>query len=759
MGAIFQVPAGMPASIFRDKYARKKTNGSFQTWEERMREVVEGNLCLAPPHAEGNAFHPIYKQQRADLLRLGLQGVIPFSGRHLQHGDHEQCDKIAELFANCSTAMFSWAVFLLLMKGCGVGRDYSSGLCFVDWDFLPNCRFVLSGPDKMGKGGHPDYEPWIESLEEAHNKYDTESEGVRWFEVADSAEGWARVVMVLETAAFHKRNKDTLFVFDFSNVRPAGAPLKGQQGRPASGPVPFIRALHRVMSLKGAGMKPWKQALYIDHYLAACVVVGGVRRSARMAIKSCRDRDVIEFIDAKRGGFLWSANNAIAVDAAFWADARKPQPSHARRVFEAAMSAAYWDDTGEPNWFNVDLVNEFLDNLDSVTADTYISSEFVDRLGGIHQRTKEMIGYHLDKAKKHWYKFIPNPCGEVPLAIWGAYCFIGDLAPFFADTTDDILTAARRLAEAMVRINTMACMYRAEVRRTNRIGVSLTGIHEFMWKHFQLDFRQALGVRNADHSYTLSSAAIAFWRFVEAIRDAAEHAANAESRRCGLPAPATVTIVKPSGTVAKVLFVTEGAHLPPTRHFLRWVALVKGSDAVREHKELGYPVKDVSHQYADTVVVGFPTCLPFIEDLPADLLVTAPEASVEEQYRWLELLEKHWLGENRRNGQVSYTLKWRKTDTSYEDYIRLVLEHQPRIRACAMMPELEQDASAYAYVPEEPISRERYFEIVNQINRGRRIEFEAYDSDALRCAGGACPIEENIHYGDESSEAATRTSA
>lgn len=724
------VSPGMPASIFHDKYARRKDDQSLETWADVAQRMVDGNMALAPDHQPSIDY--IYEDQRESFLRLAQEGVIPMSGRHLQHGDADQPSRLGDLFANCTSAMFSWASFLLLMKGAGVGRDYSSGVCWVNWDNLPDCRFVLDGPDNRGAGGHPDYEPWIERLDEAKHKYDSDSEKVRWFGVKDSAEGWAKVIMIMETASFHGNNRDTVFVFDFSMVRQAGAPLLGQQGRPASGPVPFIRALHLIMSVKNAGMKPWKQALFIDHYLAACVVVGGVRRSARLASKWWRDRDVIEFIDIKRGGFLWSANNSIAADAAFWEQARSPKPSHARRVLEAAVGASYYDDTGEPGFFNVDRINEHLDNLETVTAENYISDEYQKRLGDVHPKTFEMISYMLYKATHHAYKFTLNPCGEVPLAIWGANCYVGDVCPANAASRNDVIIAAWRAAEALVRVNTMPCLYQAEVRRTNRIGVSLTGIHEFMWNEFGLDFATSI--------YEENDKVHEFWTFVDTIREAVEDASALEATRCGLPAPATATIVKPSGTVAKVMNCTEGVHLPSTRHYLRWV-MVRSED-VGGFSSKGYPTKDVSAQYADTWVVGFPTRLPLIDMVPEHLLVTAPEASPEEQYRWLELLEKHWLGGGRRNGQISYTLKWRKRDTSFEEYMAMILEHQPRVRCCSLMPELDQDGSAYAYLPEEPISRERYDEVTREIKDA--VTLEPYVGADLACESGACPIEVDL---------------
>lgn len=653
MSDVFVVPDGMPASVFRDKYAREKADGTYETWEERITGVVGGNIALGRAHNDRPArvyprppYHPNDQHER--LLALAKKGVIPFSGRHVQHGDADQPSRWMDSFSNCTTAMFSWASFLLLMKGSGVGRCYDSDLCFVDWDYMPNCRFVLAGPDNRGQGGHPDYEPWIESLADAEHKYDAESDAVRWFEVDDSAEGWARIVMIIETAAFHKNNSDTIFVFDLSGVRGRGTPILGQQGRPASGPVPLIRALHQVFSIKGAGMKPWKQAIHIDHYLAACVAMGGIRRAARIACKSCYDKDVIDFIDIKRGGFLWSANNSVLVDAAFWERARDPRPSLERRVYEAAGGSSYWDDTGEPGFINVDRLNSCERDLDSINAGTYLSREFVEKFGGVHDRTIDMIDYHLRRAKAKKYKYVVNPCGEITLSVWGGYCVIGDVCLARAESLEEVHEAVGLLARALVRVNTMPSMYRAEVLRTNRIGVSLTGIHEFMWRMFDLTFREAIAAGGGN------AKAAQFWDFVDQMREHAQSAADAESDLLGLPHPATYTTIKPSGTISKVMQCTEGAHLPANRYYVRWVMFPAGSDSALEFAAAGYPVKDISSQYEGYVVVGFPTCLPIVEEMPDDLLVTASEATPAEQYEWVRRLEQHWLGPD--GNQVSYCL-------------------------------------------------------------------------------------------------------
>jgi len=711
----FVVPEGMPRSIFENKYSRQKVDGTFQSWAERVSEVVAGNFTLAPEASPED-------YQRT--LELATAGVMPFSGRHLQHGDLDQKNKIGESYVNCATALFSFVNFWLLLKGSGVGRCYDSALCRTDWDNLPNVRFVLDAPDiRTGVGGHPDYETWIESVEEARHKYDSESEMVRWFEVADSAEGWVKVIEVMETAAWQGKHRDKLYIFDFSRVRGRGVPIVGQQGRPASGPIPFIKALIQVCSIRGAGMKPWKQAMYVDHYLADCVAMGGIRRSSRIAVKSWRDRDVIEFIDIKRGGWLHTANNSVGLDDEFWEKVQTPAPSHARRVFEAMCSAGYFDNTGEPGFLNLQRMVWNSRGLDRIQPENLLCDDG-SRILDLHPKTLEMMGSLLQHAKSRKFPYLCNPCGEVVLAIWGGYCVIGDICLANAESLEEVLDAARLMAPFLMRTNLMKFLYKAEVKRTNRIGIGITGIHEFAYKHFGLSFWDLI---DEERSQT-------FWDFMASMRHAAEQSATQYAEHLGVEVPHTMLTIKPSGTISKVCACTEGAHLPAYAYYVRWVQYNQDASEVPAHRHRGYPIKDISQQYPGRVVVGFPTKLPIADVMGADV-VCAGDPSPEQHYQWLRLLEKYWLGEGTHN-QVSYSLKYDPTKLRYEDYMRAILKNQSTVRACSFMP--QSDLSAYAYLPEEVISKETYDGMLQNI---RRFAAEAYDDVHLACSSGACPLE------------------
>lgn len=410
-GHIWETPAGMPKSIFEGKYSRVKetvtaANGEklrvFQSWEERVREVVGGNLLLGlSPELTNNS---LTYEEVSKLYEYAARGLLPFSGRHLQQGDWNQPLKTMEKFTNCSSALASFMVMKLGLDGAGIGSDYSTAVRRVDWDNAPQIRPVLSymHPDFGKLSGH------MESLEEAREKYPSESDRVRWFDIEDSCEGWVRALAAIETAAFHEKHREKLFVFNFSNIRCEGSPIKGQQGRPASGPIPLMKAFMSISSIKGSGMQPWKQAMWIDHAVADCVVMGGVRRIARIATKWWRDRDIFDFIEIKRSGNLWTANNSILVDKDFWEERKDPR-THAARVFQAATAALYHDQSGEPGFISVDRIHQPTpEEVEEIDVSEILNKEYYDT--EFHPKTYEMMEKITSYAIRQPYQMIINPC-------------------------------------------------------------------------------------------------------------------------------------------------------------------------------------------------------------------------------------------------------------------------------------------------------------------------------------------------------------
>lgn len=756
-----------------------------EDWGAVADRVSLGNTML---HDTGAA-------DRAGFRNHLRNATILMSGRHLQHGDAEQPTRNLEVFSNCSTSALSMLLFYLLLNGSGVGRSYDDDMMVVDWDDCPNVRCVLDE-------SHADFQWGVdESVKDARHKY---AKGARviWFEVPDSREGWAQAIEQMETLAFQKAFRDHILVLDFSKVRPKGSPIGGMQNRPSSGPRPMMDALHKIATLKGAGLPRWLQAMYVDHYLAEPVLVGGARRAARMAVKIWTDKSVLDFIRVKRPTeydgltmdevialrasgdqpfpFLWSSNNSIGVTKDFWRRlAMKPgdqgynseMTRHAREVHRVASECAYADGTGEPGYLNLDELTqkgEVPDEIGVGSTRFQVAPETRFLLRAIAQRA----------AKKKHYTIV-NPCGEIPLALYGGYCVIADNVPFHAESFEEVLDAGAHSARALIRVNLMDNLYAKETTRTNRIGVGQTGVHEFAWKFFKVgfndlvnpDFENYVAVSRKLHGAWDSPLEIframakdtrpgvraaAFWEFQGYYARAVMKAAFDYADAIGVERPHTVTTIKPAGTTSKLFGLSEGWHLPAMAFYLRWVQFRSDSPQVAEYRSKGYQTRELT-TYKGTTIVGFPT-EPVIATLGmGDELVLAGDASPQAQYDWLKLGEFFWIeggtvaehlagagarpGEDRHGGQISYTLKYKFEDTSYEQFLETLTANQGAVRACSVMPQTDAANAAYEYLPEEPVTKVEYEEITRAISEAMA---EDIGREHVDCSSGACPIDFKI---------------
>ncbi len=1003
------------------------------------------------------------------------QASLLMSGRHLQHGDETQPTRNQEVFTNCSTAASTYLSFYLLLNGSGVGRCYDDVMIKADFNNLPIIVPVID----MGHGDCTSGEIKLIDLRTARHIYGEDS--ITVFEVPDSREGWAQAVEMIETAAFEGTRRDEVLILDFSKVRPRGSPIAGMQNRPASGPGPLIAAIQNIANLREARMAPWRSAMYADHYMSECVLVGGARRAARMATKSWRDKTVLEFINVKRGGFLWSSNNSVTVDEEFWDGVREVEDAlassdeiwgmqeekiqsllrakkitkveaHAYAVFTAAVSAAYFDNTGEPGFINVDRLtwdetgSEVLfDGNFAGSARYQLSREakklnaalarawkkcrykvitnpcvpgetpiltrsgyvpIVDTVGkevevwngkefskvtpfatgfnptmrvklsngaelrctpahkwvlrgekgyteGARVETKDLKvgdalakysmpiveagvsygnekeaysqgfysgdgtseleyswlystkyscesrlagtfgqehasmprktwnhGSLLDKgwvpvdgdfsycmswlaglldadgtvltdveggqnfqlasvnleflekvrlmltrlgvqAKVRWNKdacmkempdgkgglkeyacqelhrilicgydawrlvndmglklsrlvytarqpnrsaaqfvkvesitldepcltycftepknhtgtfngVVTGQCGEVVLNMLAGYCTIADVVLFHAQNDDDAEEACRVAARALIRVNTMDSLYAKEVARTNRIGVGLTGFHEWAWDRFKFGWKDIINEEKSLKMWQLLS------RFSNAVVDeSAEYSAE-----MGLNEPHTSTTIKPAGTTSKLFGLTEGAHLPSMREYLRWVQFRNDDPLIQEYVAKGYPTRKL-RVYEGSTIVGFPTAPTICNLGMGDALVTAAEATPEEQYQFLRLMEKYWINgyrdgvEHGKGNQISYTLKYSPDQVSFEEFKRTLLEGQPKIKCCSVMPQI--DATAYEYTPEQSLTKHEFEQIAASIRE--QAEKEDVGFEHVDCANGACPVD------------------
>src|SRR5215468_9649057 len=235
--------------------------------------------------------------------------------------------------------------------------------------------------------------------------------------------------------------------YDFSTLRPRGAPVKGV-GADASGPLSFM-----------------------DVWDAMCrtIMSAGYRRGAMMATLRCDHPDIEDFIEAKREpGRLRMFNLSVLVTDAF---------------MKAVEDDAPWElffggpDGGKTTW----KVLPARELWDKIMRATYAYAEpgviFIDR---INQRNNLWYCEHISAT---------NPCGEQPLPPYGA-CLLGSINlaslvedPFAPDARLD-LDRLRRLVPDCVRMmdNVIDISgfplpeQKEEASQKRRIGLGVTGL-------------------------------------------------------------------------------------------------------------------------------------------------------------------------------------------------------------------------------------------------------------------------------------------
>jgi ribonucleoside-triphosphate reductase len=362
------------------------------------------------------------------------------------------------------------------------------------------------------------------------------------YQIPDTREGWAESVKRL-VQSYERHNHPV--VFDYSRVRPAGAPIRGFGGVSA-GPGP-LRELHDRLRLQldanAAGVMPQTRLIAdVMNAIGTCVVAGNVRRSAELAVGAPGDevfmnlKNYEQYPDRKDIG--WMSNNSVALNTS--EEFSELLPAIAERVA----------DNGEPGILNMMNVRKY------------------GRTG--EKREDEAVAV--------------NPCGEIPLKsyelcnlveVFPTRCTHGQfertlqLATFYASTVSLLRSHSRETNEV--------------VSENRRIGVSVSGVADW--------------IDGTSASYVFG----ALNRGYDVVR--AENARLA--KEAGVAESIRVTTVKPSGTVSLLAGVSSGVHYPLGGHVLRRVRVAEASPVAVLLEQAGVP-SELDVYSAGTRVFEFP---------------------------------------------------------------------------------------------------------------------------------------------------------
>lgn len=572
--------------------------------------------------------------------------------------------------------------FMRLMEGGGVGANYSNHYLAQYANVIHPLQVeIVCDPD------HVDYQA-MKDAGVLSKHYD--SEWVGSFPIEDSREGWAAALVDLIDTHYREDTVHFQRVYDVSRIRPAGAKLKTFGGQ-ASGPLPFAQMLQKVSEILSdhSGTKlTGLDAMAIDHAIAECVVAGGVRRSARMAMMHWLDPQVEEFINVKaESGSHWTTNISVEVDQFFWEAVNDSfistigERDQALKVMAALSEGAVRN--GEPGMWDSSLSNVGEPNRVVCT----------------------------------------NPCGEITLEPWEP-CNLGhiNLAAFVtkAGKTDilDLIRAHRLMTRFLIRatFSPVADPKSREVLdRNRRIGVGHLGVASYL----------ALTGRR----YSQAPGDKRFTQFLREMAAEVDKAALDYAHELRIPVPVKKRTIAPTGTVAKMPGVSEGIHPIFSKYFDRRIRFnqVSDFDALLELVNQGYAVEDDLFA-PNTAVVTIPTkdtLVQAVVDLYGrdgeDIVESAADLTLNQLLAFQALYQTCWA-----DNAVSFTANVDPDAYEATDVADTLKKFSGLIKGSTIFPE-----ASYPQAPYERITKQQYESAVAKA---------ISDGVDENCANGACPI-------------------
>lgn len=501
---------------YKRSYARKLPDGSTEDWYQTVRRVVEGTFSIQKKHC--NAFNLEWDNRRAQKsAQIMYEKIFNFKmlppGRGLWAMGTDIVDKIGSAcLNNC---------FFLSTRSIDI--DFADPFVhLMDFSMLG----VGTGFDLAGAGK-------IKIKVKTGQISET-------FVVPDSREGWCEALR--KTLDYYQGGK--LYDFDYSEVRPAGSPIKTFGGiAPGSGPLKeMIESIRNILDPLIDSPITSVAITDIMDVIGKCVVSGNIRRTALIALGQPSDE---EFIDMKNPtkyskelqSHRWCSNNSIYAEVG-------------QDYNEIAKLIAL---NGEPGVIWINNARSFARSKDIDTND-------------------ECIGV--------------NPCSEIVLED-REMCNLVETFPANHDTPEeflDTLKYAYMYCKTVTLIPTHNVKTNAVAMKNRRIGTSISGVQQAINKFGRRTFLDKF----CDEGYT-----------------SLKHWDKIYSNWLGVPKSVRITTVKPSGTVSLLAGAFPGVHFPHSGRYIRNVRFSKNSPYIPALKKAGYLVED---DYYDkySVVVAFP---------------------------------------------------------------------------------------------------------------------------------------------------------
>jgi ribonucleoside-triphosphate reductase len=513
---------------FLRTYSRLKEDGHKETWVDVCERVINGMYSLQKEHAKSNR--------------------LPWNDSKAQASAKEAFERLFEL-------KWSPPGRGLWVMGTPIVNTQRNSAALQNCAFVSTKEMTKADPSKpftflmeasmLGVGvGFDD-----KGADKEFQIY--EPQGEETYVVPDTREGWVKSLELIINAYLRPDQKTP--VFDYSEVRPEGTPIKTFGGT-AAGHQPLERLHNHITKLFSgrAGDKVTRKDIAdIGNMIGVCVVSGNVRRSAELLIGRIDDQDFLNLknaevypernsYDPENPGWAWMSNNSV--EAYVGADLDPIVEGIARN--------------GEPGVIWLDVSRQYGRLVDPPNNKDY-----------------RVEGY--------------NPCAEQSLESY-EMCTLVETYLNRHESLEDYkrtLKFAYLYAKTVTLLPTHWAETNAIMQRNRRIGTSMSGVANFADNRGLPLLREWM-----DKGY-----------------ETIKYYDTTYSEWLGIRESIKTTTIKPSGTVSILAGESPGVHWTPGgKYFMRTIRFANSDPMLPLFKMANYKVEPASESPNTTSVVYFP---------------------------------------------------------------------------------------------------------------------------------------------------------
>lgn len=721
----FRDSAPSAPAVFYRSYSRRKKDGVRECFEEAVSRTINAIADIGS----------FSDDQRALAMDTALKQHCFPSGRSLWVAGTDwskKADNFPGFYNCCSMHLDEVPMFGLLMElammGTGTGAVLENDVI----EKLPSVQRGLAVDqvihNKGVKGGSA----------KTSIKFQGFRDGLPIIKltVGDSRQGWASAYQGLIELATgmpasgeedYNPTSDAFIIFDLSQVRQAGEPLKGFGG--TANPVRLQTTLERVCSVltkaKGRKLSSVECCLLIDE-AASAVVAGNIRRSAGMRQFTSNDA---EAANAKDGLYKQDEDGNWSVDPEKEAlrMANHTRCYHKKPTLEEvtdAVTKQYWSGEGAIMYVpesvaraNADLLNtpskkcHFLMVYEKSGRDA--AREYLKQLAELDNKPYDdrIIQHRMDR-------YGLNPCGEILMR--DNLCNLSEIhlntiSPKDKDLQYQAFYAGGLQVAALLQHRFVPERLRYSREQDPIVGVSFTGLFDFFVHAFGSEWLGWM-MKGRPTGRLYKTYTEAEKNFLAAWRLAAEQGVKDYCEQNGIKLPNRFTTVQPAGSKSLLTGASPGWHPPKAQRFIRRITFGVNDPLVSALRDYGYSVipaqsakdeqgnllDDINDPRVQEVLVEIPTAVSWA-DLPGCDQYDLSKLPIQAQFGLYMQVQNYYTSHN-----TSATLEYRENEIPLlSKLIYDSIQKDGGYISAALLARFDANET-FPRLPFEPIDKETY---------------------------------------------------